>query len=54
MSEQTEVFMRDTDAFSWYLEKDPGLRSTIVAVAWLDESPDFDVFDCQVGIGPPA
>jgi WS/DGAT/MGAT family acyltransferase len=43
MSERTELFMRDTDAFSWYLEKDPGLRSTIVAVAWLDQRPNFDV-----------
>ncbi|MGO9560765.1 MAG: wax ester/triacylglycerol synthase domain-containing protein [Acidimicrobiales bacterium] len=43
MAKQTDMFMRDTDAFSWYLEKDPGLRSTIVAIAWLDERPDFDV-----------
>jgi diacylglycerol O-acyltransferase len=37
------VFMRDTDAFTWYMEKDPILRSTVVAVAWLDRSPDWDV-----------
>jgi len=43
LSDRTEVFMRDTDAFSWYLEKDPGLRSTIVAVAWLEHPPDFNV-----------
>ncbi len=43
MSYRAELFMRDTDAFSWYLEKDPGLRATIVAVVWLDENPDFDV-----------
>jgi diacylglycerol O-acyltransferase len=43
VSDRAELFMRDTDAFSWYLEKDPGLRVTIVAVAWLDEPPDFDV-----------
>lgn len=41
MGDRTDVFMRDTDAFSWYLEKDPGLRSTIIAVAWLDHPPDF-------------
>ena len=44
MGDRSEAFMRGTDAFSWYLEKDPGLRSTIVAVAWLDRAPEFDVF----------
>jgi WS/DGAT/MGAT family acyltransferase len=48
MSERTELFMRDTDAFSWYLEKDPGLRSTIVAVTWLDSRPDFDVLAARL------
>ena len=37
-----DVFMRDSDAFSWYMERDPVLRSTVVAVAWLDGSPDWD------------
>ena len=36
MPESVDVFMRDSDAFSWYMERDPALRSTIVAVAWLD------------------
>src|SRR5579884_752857 len=36
-------FMRDSDAFSWYMEKDPVLRSTVVAVVWLDRRPDWDV-----------
>ena len=40
MNARSQEFMRHTDAFSWYLEKDPGLRSTILAVAWLDERPD--------------
>ena len=35
-------FMRDTDAFAWYMEQDPTLRSTIVAIAWLERSPDWD------------
>ena len=34
-------FMRASDAFSWYMEGDPVLRSTVVAVAWLDRSPDW-------------
>jgi WS/DGAT/MGAT family acyltransferase len=37
-----DVFMRDSDAFSWYMERDPVLRSTVVAVAWLETSPDWD------------
>jgi len=42
MRESADVFMRDSDAFSWYMEHDPALRSTIVAVAWLDRSPDWN------------
>jgi WS/DGAT/MGAT family acyltransferase len=34
--------MRESDAFSWYMENDPALRATIVAVAWLDRSPQWD------------
>ncbi len=35
--------MRGSDAFSWYMERDPTLRSTVVAVVWLDRSPDWEV-----------
>ena len=38
-----DVFMRDSDAFSWYMERDPTLRSTVVAIAWLEGRPDWDV-----------
>ncbi len=38
------VFMRDTDAFSWYMERDPILRSTVVAIAWLEHSPEWAEF----------
>jgi len=48
MAERDELFMRNTDAFSWYLEADPGLRATIVAIAWLDERPDFDVLAARL------
>lgn len=37
-----DLFMRDSDAFSWYMESDPVLRSTVVAVTWLDRSPDWE------------
>lgn len=37
-----DEFMRASDAFSWYQEADPLLRSTIVGIAWLDRAPDWD------------
>jgi diacylglycerol O-acyltransferase len=42
MDEQVSVHMRDSDAFSWYMEQDPLLRSTVVSVMILDSSPDWD------------
>ena len=42
------AFMRDTDAFTWYMERDPILRSTVVVVAWLASSPDWDVLVANV------
>ncbi len=35
--------MRPSDAFSWYMERDPLLRSTVVAVGLLDRPPKRDV-----------
>jgi diacylglycerol O-acyltransferase len=35
--------VRETDAFTLSMERDPLLRSTIVAVALFDRSPDWDV-----------
>ena len=35
-------FMRSTDAFTWAMESDPRLRSTVVTVLLLDRSPDWD------------
>jgi diacylglycerol O-acyltransferase len=45
MSTQAQRFahhMSDSDALMWNIEKDPILRSTIVAVGILDREPDFD------------
>jgi WS/DGAT/MGAT family acyltransferase len=42
------TFMRDIDAFAWYMERDPTLRSTIVSVAWLDRSPDWDTLVARI------
>ncbi len=43
MAAATNTYMRSSDAFSWYMERDPALRSTIVALCWLDRAPDWDV-----------
>ena len=40
MSTTTDLYMRDSDAFSWYMEADPLLRSTVVSVVLLDGQPD--------------
>jgi WS/DGAT/MGAT family acyltransferase len=37
------MYMRDSDAFSWYMEKDPLLRSTVVCVVVLKGSPNWDL-----------
>lgn len=38
------TYMRATDAFAWYMERDPALRSTAVGICWLDRTPDWDTF----------
>jgi diacylglycerol O-acyltransferase len=35
-------FMRNSDAFTWAMESDPRLRSTVVTVIVLDRSPDWE------------
>lgn len=35
-------FMRQTDAFTWAMETDPRLRSTIVTVLMLERTPDWE------------
>ena len=35
-------FMRNSDAFTWAMESDPRLRTTVVTVILLDRSPDWD------------
>jgi diacylglycerol O-acyltransferase / wax synthase len=41
--EVVEAPVRQTDIFTWRMERDPLLRSTIVAVAVLDQVPDRDL-----------
>ncbi len=40
--------MGASDAFSWYMERDPVLRSSIVVVIWLDRAPDRDTLADRV------
>jgi diacylglycerol O-acyltransferase / wax synthase len=42
VDERVEVHMRDTNAFAWYMEQDPLLRSTVVVVLILEGAPDWD------------
>ena len=39
---RTSPFMRQNDAFTWYMERDPELRSTVVAIAWLEAAPAWE------------
>ena len=44
MTKAKPRYMAQTDFMSWRMEEDPVLRSTIVAVAVLDRSPDWSRF----------
>jgi diacylglycerol O-acyltransferase / wax synthase len=44
----TTAFMGASDAFSWRMERDPALRSTIVVVDWLDRAPSWDALVARV------
>ena len=35
-------FLRKSDAFTWAMESDPRLRSTVVSIVLLDRSPDWE------------
>jgi WS/DGAT/MGAT family acyltransferase len=37
------TFLRNSDAFTWAMETDPRLRSTVVTVILLDRSPDWEL-----------
>jgi diacylglycerol O-acyltransferase len=40
--------MRASDEFTWHMERDPALRSTIVVVIWLDRPPGWDVLTARI------
>ncbi len=48
MDSGVDQFMRESDAFSWYMESDPALRSTIVTVAWLERPPQWAILVDQL------
>lgn len=43
-----DEFLRPSDAFSWYQEADPAMRTTIVGIAWLDHCPDWETLRTKV------
>jgi WS/DGAT/MGAT family acyltransferase len=43
-------FMRSTDAFTWSMEADPRLRSTVVTVILLDRTPDWELVRERFGL----
>ena len=40
MASKPAAHMGESDAFSWYMERDPLLRSTVVTVLLFDRAPD--------------
>jgi diacylglycerol O-acyltransferase len=48
MAGNDDRFMRNTDALAWNMEHDPGLRSTIIGITWLDSRPDFEVLSARL------
>ena len=48
MARYDDQFMRHTDALAWNMEHDPGLRSTIVGVTWLDARPALEVLTARL------
>jgi diacylglycerol O-acyltransferase len=48
MATTDSAYMGASDAFSWYMERDPALRSTVAAIIWLDRAPDWEVLTSRV------
>ena len=48
MADRFETHMSDADALMWNIEKDPQLRSTIVAVMVLDRVPDWPALQDRI------
>jgi diacylglycerol O-acyltransferase / wax synthase len=48
MADRFETHMSDADALMWNIEKDPQLRSTIVAVMVLDQIPDWTALQDRI------
>jgi diacylglycerol O-acyltransferase len=40
--------MGASDAFTWYMERDATLRSTVVVVIWLDRAPRWDLLVARI------
>lgn len=46
--ETNQERMLHSDAFAWYMEQDPVLRSTVVAISRLESSPDWDLLRARI------
>lgn len=48
MATNGTIQMRSTDQFTWHMERDPSLRSTVVALIRLGSEPDWDVLTARI------
>jgi diacylglycerol O-acyltransferase / wax synthase len=48
MTAPGSAYLGASDAFTWRMERDPALRSTIVVVDWLDRAPDWAALVARV------
>jgi diacylglycerol O-acyltransferase / wax synthase len=48
MTGSGSTYIGASDAFTWRMERDPTLRSTIVVVDWLDRAPDWDALVTRI------
>jgi diacylglycerol O-acyltransferase len=44
----SSAYMRASDAFAWHMERDPALRSTVVAIMWLDHAPGWEPLAARI------
>jgi diacylglycerol O-acyltransferase / wax synthase len=48
MATPNGAYMGASDAFTWYMERDPTLRSTVVVIIWLDRAPKWDLLVARI------
>ena len=48
MATDGTIQMRSTDQFTWHMERDPALRSTVIALIRLDRAPDWPTLAARI------